>query len=217
MSNSDDKTSLALHAAYAAALREHAVMLIWMGHQRLSFASLSSSEEDDITGELVRAIKEEVCSDSSAPEWVDHYEVHEQTRQSTTDGKRGKRRPMMDIEIECHRRGPRPKLGFEAKRLGHGHTAKKYLGDEGMTAFLTNYYPTTHGEAGMIGYVQQDSTASWAKAIFEEVLSKKPTYCVVSDAISPICRDSAAEGFLTEHTDQNRCSLKVLHVFLPFC
>ncbi len=215
MSSSDDDTSLVLHAAYADALREHAVKLIWMGHQRLEFASFSSSEEDDITGELVRVIKK-VCCDPIAPEWVDHYEVHEQTRQNT-NGNRGKRRPMMDIEIECHRRGPRPKLGFEAKRLGHGHTAKKYLGDEGMTAFLNNYYPTTHGEAGMIGYVQQSTAASWSQEIFMQVLSEKTTYGVASDAIQTICQGSATVGYRTEHCDHQERQLIVLHVFLPFC
>lgn len=216
MSSSDDDTSLVLHAAYAEALRKHALTLIWMGHQRLDFASFSSSEEDDITGELVRAIKEGVCCDPTAPEWVDHYEVHEQLRQNA-DGKRGKRRPMMDIEIECHRRGPRPKLGFEAKRLGHGHTAKKYLGDEGMTAFLNNYYPTTHGEAGMIGYVQQATTSSWADEIFGKLLSEKAIYRVSSDTIRTFNEDDAEEAYSTDHADPQNRPLTILHVFLPFC
>jgi hypothetical protein len=216
MSSNNNDTSLVLHTVYADALREHAVTLIWMGHQRLNFASFSSSEEDDITGELVRAIKEEVCCDPLAPEWVEHYEVHEQARQNTDD-KRGKRRPMMDIEIECHRRGPRPKLGFEAKRLGYGHTTKKYLGDEGMTAFLNNYYPTTHGEAGMIGYVQQSTTATWSKDVFDHVLLNKTTYRLASDSIHAICQVSATIAYQTTHCDEQDHQLIILHVFLPFC
>ncbi|MCA9009788.1 MAG: hypothetical protein KDB01_08580 [Planctomycetaceae bacterium] len=205
-----------LHAAYSDALREHAVKLICMGHQRLDVSVLSRSEEDDITGELVRAIKHRVCCDPSAPDWVDHYEVHEQVRQND-GGRRGKRRPMMDVEIECHFRGPRPRLGFEAKRLGHGYTAAKYLGVEGMTAFLNNYYQTTHGDAGMIGYVQQGTAASWAEQILEEIRSDRETYYLSSDSVADISDGIKRRGFRTDHRDSQECPLAVLHLFLQFC
>lgn len=215
MSSTDDDSSLVLHAVYVEALREHAAALIWMGHERLRLESFSASEEDDITGELVRLIKEEVCCDPDAPEWVDHYEVHEQTRQNI-DGRRGKRRPIMDIEVERHHRGPRPKLGFEAKRLGHSHTVKKYLSKDGMMAFLNNYYPTTHDEGGMIGYVQQNTVEHWAMAISAEALSNKSNYRVIADS-SWEPHGEPANFFVMRHTCEHGRPFNIVHIFLPFC
>src|SRR5208337_5586090 len=96
------------------------------------------------------------------------YEVREQVPLNVHE-KHGKRRPKMDIEVERHRRGIRPCLGFEAKRLGRGETVGGYLGSEGLTAFLTGYYPTTHGEAGMLGYIQERTNDEWSAKLAREL------------------------------------------------
>jgi hypothetical protein len=98
---------LQLHRAYVTELREHALMLVWLGYQPMNSTAFAESEEDDITGELVRYMKS-VIEDDCAPSWAEHYSVTEQVR-SNTAGKLGKRRPIVDIEFERHKQGRRPR------------------------------------------------------------------------------------------------------------
>lgn len=111
-------STLALRDIYILELREHALVLIWLGYQRMQGSDFSTSEEDDITGELARHMDEITQAEDVLP-WADRYTVKEQIRSHTPD-KLGKRRPIVDVEVERHQRGPRPRLRFEAKRLGRG-------------------------------------------------------------------------------------------------
>ncbi len=119
-----------------------------------------------------------IQADPNSPEWVDRYQIHEQPPQNF-DGKSGKRRPKMDIEFECQRRGVRPEIGFEAERLGNGKVVGDYLGPEGLSALVTGYYPTTHGEAGMIGYVQEATGDSWSEKLSAELTRQGKSHSVV--------------------------------------
>lgn len=204
-----------LHRVYTETLRMHAVTLIWMGFQRLDASSYSTAEEDDITGDLVVEMKS-VSQDPASPEWVDHYEIHEQVRQNV-DNKRGKSRPILDIEIECHRRGPRPRLGFEAKRLSLGNSVGKYLGKDGLSAFLTRHYHTTHGEGGMLGYVQQNTPDEWSEKIAKKISKEKTQYRTSEiDYWQVINDDPMRCCYLSSHTDKSGRGLTIVHILLPF-
>lgn len=175
----DDEHSapeIPLRETYAEQLRAHALELITLGYHRLDAPSFQHAEEDEITGELVKAIKL-VLHDPESPEWVERYVVQEQIPQNVA-GRRGKHRPKMDIEIEHHRRGTPPRLGFEAKRLGPNHGVSNYLGEEGLLAFINGYYPTTHGEAGMLGYVQSATPAVWHQKLVTALLAAPAKYRV---------------------------------------
>ena len=64
-----DRTLVALDQLHAKQLRLNAIMLIWRGFRRLDAASLIASEEDDITGELIRVI--EIMTEESDEEWTE--------------------------------------------------------------------------------------------------------------------------------------------------
>jgi hypothetical protein len=214
-SGGGDAASILLHEVYAAELRVHAVMLIWLGYQRLKQGTLAGAEEDDITGELVREMKF-VVQDPESPPWVEHYEIDEQVRQNVP-GKRGKGRPIMDIEVERHQRGPRPRLGFEAKRLGRGHATGGYLGSEGMSAFLSGYYPTTHGEAGMIGYVQEETSAVWSGRIADEITRNPNVHrLAMGGALHNFDPGPAMPAFRSAHSTTDGKPLVMIHVLLSF-
>lgn len=206
-----------LREVYVVELREHALALVWMGYQRMAPAAFAESEEDDITGELVRQIKSAI-EDSEAPVWVEHYSVSEQVR-SAAPGKLSKRRPIVDVEFERHRRGIRPRLRFEAKRLGRGAGVSGYLGEEGLGAFLVGHYSRTHGEAGMLGYVQTDTEAIWAYKIAAK-LAANPGYCrlAADGAWRRLDLTSAPQhSYQTAHLDTHDIPLLVVHVLLRFC
>ena len=204
-----------LHQVYAKQLRVHAIKLIWMGHKRTNPALFTDAEEDNITGVLVQEIKRAI-QDTDSPEWVDHYHVHEQVPQNI-DAKLGKRRPKMDIEFERGGRGPQPRLGFEAKRLGPGNSVGNYLSDDGLGAFLSGYYPTTHGDAGMLGYVQDQSPAQWSVKLASAVVADPHRYKITSAGHwQSISIHSAAPAACTIHEDPHGKRLFVIHVLLPF-
>jgi hypothetical protein len=210
-----DAPSVPLHEAYAEEIRVHAVLLIWLGFKRLNTRSFATAEEDDITGEIIREMKL-VTQDPSSPDWVEHYEIHEQSRQNVV-GKFGKNRPIMDIQIVRHKRGPRPCLGFEAKRLGPGNAIGGYLDKEGLDAFLSGYYPTTHGEAGMLGYVQAGTTESWSQKLAKAFSKNPEKHRVNKDCkLVPVNAKSAGPYFSSSHTDGKNKPLLVVHVLLPF-
>ena len=178
-------------------------------------ASFASTEEDDITDHLVRAMRE-VKTDPESPGWADFYEVHEQRPQNFAD-KSGKRRPKMDIEFERNARGPRPRLGFEAKRLGGRHTSNGYLGEEGLAAFLEGYYPTSHGEAGMLGYIQANSVQFWSEKLSAELTDARERHRFVDWYVRPRIQPTARIlHFDSQHMTQAGASLRMIHLLLSF-
>lgn len=205
-----------LREVYIAELREHALVLVWMGYQQMDPDAFAESEEDDITGELVRHMKA-ATENVESPPWVEHYSVSEQVR-STAPGKLGKRRPIVDVEFERHRRGMRPRLRFEAKRLGRGAGVSDYLGDEGLGAFLVGHYTRTHGEAGMLGYVQADSETVWADKIAAK-LNASATVLRLTTGGSWRRLDIASappHSYQTAHTDAQGLPLLIMHILLQF-
>jgi hypothetical protein len=211
----DDSTSILMDQVYAKQMRIHAIMLVWMGYRRLDAASMTKSQEDDITGELKRKIKE-VTQDPSAPDWVDCYEVAEQVRQNAGK-KRGKRRPIMDIEMERHCRGNRPHLGFEAKPLRRGKSVGAYLGEKGLGAFVSGYYPTTHGDAGMLAYVQDETSDEWSKKLAKQLSSKAKKHRVARDGqLQTFNAEDTMPAFSSGHLDKTGKPLFVIHILLSF-
>ncbi|MCB1032820.1 MAG: hypothetical protein KDD47_03185 [Acidobacteria bacterium] len=128
--------------------------------------AFAEKQEPVITGELVREMRGYLESGPDAPDWATHYSIHDDPPLNA-GGRQGKSRFRVDIEFERVGTGPRPRLQFEAKRLNSStnHTVAGYLGVDGLGCFLSGRYPLTHGEAGMLGYVQSETEESWAEQI----------------------------------------------------
>ena len=207
--------ALALHAVYIIALREHALTLIWLGYLRMKATDFAAAEEDDITGELVRQMKSAIEDDGS-PAWTGHYSVSEQVR-SDAKGKLGKKRPIVDVELERIKRGKRPRLRFEAKRLYAGSGVSDYVGVEGLGAFLDGYYSRTHNEVGMLGYVQTQTENYWAGKLGAKLTA--PAYRITDGGDWKHLRILAASPYTyqTIHSDVEGLSLFIFHSLLSFC
>ena len=146
---------------YYKGFRNKVFKLIKMGYDLLGAVSFKDSEEPDITGELVKQIRE-VIQDRSSPAWAWNFAVHDDPPVNVL-GRLGKRRPRLDIELELTGRGPHPRYPFEAKRLsGNTFGTRKYLGEGGLMDFLCGKYASKQSEAGMLGYVQSDTEEEWA-------------------------------------------------------
>ena len=213
-------TGPALFQTYAKQLRAHAHRLIAEGYARMDKAAFASEQEPAITGELVRQMRAYLESGAGVPAWVRHYSIHDDPPLNV-DGRLGKARPRVDIEFERVAYGPRPRLRFEAKRLNstNGHTVSVYLGRDGLGCFLSGRYPATHGEAGMLGYVQSEDETAWSERIAEALRRNGPRYAVVAPPLAPesVCT-GLPQAFVSHHVMGNaaRASLAITHVLLRF-
>lgn len=207
---------LTLRNIYLAQFRNHSLELLWLGYQRLKPKQFEKEDEDVITGELKKEMIN-VLEDPKAPPWVEHYSVAEQVRKNIKK-LTGKGRPLIDIEIEGIRRGKRPRLPFEAKRLGRGSYVGDYTGSEGLGAFLDGTYPTTHGDAGMLGYIQEDTETEWTKKISMDIQKKaKKLRIDPKGAWTVIPSKQPPSGvYQTIHTDKNKNPLHIIHFLLLF-
>ena len=137
--------------------------LVGKGYAKLKPSEFCCSAEEDITGELVRAI-EALLDDIAAPQWTRWFSVHEDPRIHDAERK-GKRRLRLDIRIDSSQELPRSRMRFEAKRLGQGHGVSVYLGTDGIHCFLDGRYAREDRCAGMLGYVQKGRADEWAAGI----------------------------------------------------
>lgn len=203
-----------LHEVYIVELREHALALVWLGYQRMRVTDFLIADEDEITGELARHM-DAVTQAEDTPPWAEHYTVKEQVR-SHTAGRFGKRRPIVDVEFERHKRGRRPRLRFEAKRLGRGAGIGDYLGSEGLGAFLEGYYSLTHNEAGMLGYIQEGTEQAWAEKLSVKLVP--PSCKVITGGGWTLLQipGSSPHTYQTIHLDRDGARLLVLHILLGF-
>jgi hypothetical protein len=203
---------------YQKAFREYVFKLLKMGYDRLNAPSLKDSEEEDITGEIVREINE-ILDDRGSPSWVRSLAVHEELR-INEPGRRGKRRKRVDIEFEwvCH--CPRHHYPFEAKRLCiNTHPIGEYVGAAGLGEFLSGNYASDRIEAGMIGYVQSGTPEFWA-AKAQKKFEKVPELiqaCSDGNWTDVTIIDELSHCFRSKHhriTEKRPITL--YHVFLTF-
>lgn len=156
-------------ARYEKDFVRHAHKLLGLGYATLTPSDFARSEEEDITGELVRAI-ETVLDDPEGPGWTRWFSVPEEPRVHDP-ARKGKRRRRLDIRIDSSEARPRARFCFEAKRLGPNHGTSVYLGDEGLQCYLDGRYAGDQMVAGMLGYVQAGDPPDWALKI-ERAIAK---------------------------------------------
>ena len=189
-----------------------------MGYQELHTEKYTSSEEPEITGELVRAMRK-VQEQESAPEWATHYTIHDDPPLNVP-GKRGKKRPRVDIEFERVTRGSRPRLRFEAKRLRGNRDVRQYLGEDGLGCFTSGKYPLTHPEAGMLGYVQNDSETAWAARIETALRQAPDVYYIAGNNVWE--KHQITPQLLYTYCSRHHCQtlgadIHIFHTLLRFC
>ena len=207
-----------LRDVYQRSLRTYAHELIAMGYQELHAAHFANSQEPEITGELVRVMRE-ILERASSPFWAAYYTIHDDPPLNVP-GKRGKKRPRVDIAFERVIRGMRPCLRFEAKRLGKNHGARRYLGEDGLGCFTSGKYPLTHPEAGMLGYVQSHNEAIWAAKIATTLRQAPDAYRIANNELWE--HHHITPQLVYTYRSKHHCpdlgeDIHIFHTLLRFC
>ena len=185
---------------------------------RLNAASLRTADEPVITGELVREIKN-VLQDDGAPRWMAHFYLADDPPQNAP-GRFGKSRRRVDIEFERGgRRGTRPRLHFESKRLNKASSVSAYLGDDGLRLFVTGEYASMQDVGGMIGYVQVDTPAIWVERIRGGLTGDAARFGFrLPPGLIPALLDARLELPQLSHHDRAKIGrpIAICHTFLRF-
>ena len=162
--------------AYQTSFVTRSHSILWMGYERLDARSFAGSQEEDITGELTRALQ---CAlqDPRSPRWAKNFWAQEETRVHGHE-RLGKRRFRIDIQIMQHGIARRPRFRFEAKRLHDTSSRSEYLGNDGLGCYLDGRYADDDEIAGMLGYVQQGTVKAHAESLAEALKANPETYRV---------------------------------------
>lgn len=201
---------------YATSFIRKSHGILKAGYDRMNPFAYASSDEEVITGDLTKAMQDEL-QEVNAPSWYKHFwateEVH--VHHATLKGKNRKR---LDIEIIKSQTGKRPILRFEAKRLRTHADVGKYLGSSGLGCFLEGSYGADNDVVGMIGYVQRGATVVHARSI-ESMLSDNPDeYGIDGTPVwKPQVIADGLETYRSRHLRESLPSADVLHTMLNFC
>ena len=164
----------------------------------MNHAAYAKSQEPVITGDLVNAI-DSVLSERIEP-WMSMFSVHDDP--PINDGKRkGRGRRRVDLRLDSGEFIPRARFQFECKRLGRRHTAKIYLGLEGLGCFLRGDYAKEDDQAGMIGYVQSGNLGDWGMRIEKELMKTPDVYALVpkTEFVAGIPRSTTCHKYHSQH------------------
>jgi hypothetical protein len=203
---------------YLSKFVRHAHRLIALGYAQVDPATRTHTEEEEITESLANAITDLIES-PGAQGWMGRYVVSDEVRLRHPT-RRAKRRPRIDIQILYVKGTPRPRFHFEAKRLGPDNPVGDYLGDEGLGCFVTAQYARESDEAGMLGYVQNETCDSWAEKIKSSLHKDRAKHRMVNGTSWEAFRviDELTHSYRTAH---DRPSLgrpvSVYHTLLLFC
>ena len=203
---------------YWDAFRRDVFLLLVMGYKRLASAQYSTSEEPDITGELVKAIRQ-VTEDPTSPQWAMPFAIHDDP--PLNDNKRlGKRRKRIDIQFELTDTRPHPRYSFEAKRLSRKSHTGAYRVPKGMGEYLAGNYARDSHEAGMLAYVQTENQSAWAKRI-SNVIGKRAAALMLTQDGQWTRVDMIAGLQHIYRTKHSRPAvgrpITLFHILLSFC
>lgn len=187
-----------------------------MGYERLDPRALADQEEEDITGELTRAMQT-ALQDPHSPRWAKNFWAQEEIPVHG-QGRLGKRRPRVDIQVMQHGVAKRPRFRFEAKRLHDARSRRAYLGHDGLGCYLEGRYAPDDEMAGMLGYVQQGTVEDHAASL-AQMLRKNPKRYFVTEhgqwAVAPVVATQSTYRSVHERVDPLPC-IMLLHTLLPF-
>jgi hypothetical protein len=114
---------------------------------------------------------------------------------------------------------PRPRFHFEAKRLGPKNRVGAYLGKDGLGCFVTAQYARESDEAGMLGYVQNDTCDAWVRKIESSLHKNRARHRMVKGTSWEPCSviDELSNSYLTRHNRPTLGPIRVYHTLLLFC
>ena len=155
-----------------------------------------------------------------ADSWMERLEVLDDPPQNASN-RHGKKRSRIDIEFVTVVRGRRPRFLIEAKRLYRSDSVSQYFGAGGLQMFVHGHYAAEWSSAGMLGYVQTDSCATWLERLAAGLAGRR-TEIACGDATAWRPVRLGDEGLETvqvsdhQRTPQALGQIEIFHLLLNY-
>jgi hypothetical protein len=192
-------------------------LLAWAYTEIKDKQKLNEMDEPSITGLIAEAIDRKL-QDPNIPQGYQHYYVGDQTP-VTPNGELGNKRLKLDIRIGSTDIRPNPRFVFEAKCLKTGtSTIGKYVGKEGMGAFLSGEYSQGNPEAAMLGLIQNKDVKYWHAELYRSFDEDKQFFnpklkikkCLSNSAVIIEIKDELE----SVHLRNDDTIIRIFHIFL---
>ena len=204
--------------AYWPSFRQHAHELLAWGYEDVKASIGQEHEEEEITGFVKEAIEKRLL-DRDCPRWCEHYAVHEE-EPVQWNKLTGKRRKKTDITFELTTY-PRPRYIFEAKRLRSNKSSREsYYFKEGLKRFLQGQYASKYLEAGMISYVQCDTSDMWVERLKAHLYKDAKEKCMLhlkSNVRNEQVVSAFPEEWVSEHRREAGNDIAIYHISFNCC
>lgn len=189
-------------------------LLVW-GYQDVRHKIGPSSEEEEITGHIVEAIKDRLDDPATPSGYTLFYGIDDESHVRHSS-RTGRRRQKLDIVIQCNLILPRPEFIFEAKLLRkNAFPISRYTGSGGMLCFIRGEYAAKYDAAAMIGYVQSDDPSRWYEEL-ERSFSEDATgdLRVVSPLRKVSVHPALTDEWMSQHSRHENTNIVLFHIFL---
>jgi len=197
-------------------IRRDVFQLVAWGYQRKEKEIRQQYLEEDITG-LIRKGINEMLDEPDDYSWP-RFQFYSAHNEDPVDDHvmSGKKRPRVDILIECSGSRPRRRYRLEAKRCARKKYNSKYNIDwyaQGIAAFLTGLYAKDSPEGGLLGLMQSDDAKYWKKELSTKLKNDASLCCqsLLSD-VEPT--PDLPNMTVSAHQRSDGSAIALYHVFL---
>lgn len=197
--------------------------LLRLAYSMLTPSDYVGAEEEDITGEMRKHMRY-LTEDAPTEPWMNFYSVHNEDPvddvldPETKKKRKGKKRPRLDIRFVWKQRIPNTSFCVEAKRLYRRDSPSKYVGDDGLGAFLSGYYAKGSDASGMLGYVQAESLNHWLPRLTVKIgrAGGGGAKSRLQPLVKQMFEGGPNEVYVSRHSRKGDCAIEVFHTFLAF-
>src|SRR5581483_10273559 len=186
------------------------------GYQRKEKEIRRRILEEDITGLIRMGINETLdeLDDDLLPRFQ-FYSAHNEDPVDDHDTS-GKKRPRVDVLIECSGSRPRKRYRFEAKRCARKRYKSKYSIEwyvQGIAAFLDGLYAKDAPEGGLLGLMQSDDAKYWKKELSTKLKNDASLCC--QSVLSDVCPTTdLSDMAVSAHLRSDGSAIDLYHAFL---
>ncbi|MGI9061003.1 MAG: hypothetical protein ACR2H5_20760 [Ktedonobacteraceae bacterium] len=197
-------------------IRRDVFQLVAWGYQRKEKEIRQRSLEEDITGLIRKGIIEAL--DELDDDLLPRFQLYSAHNEDPVDdhGMSGKKRPRVDILIECSGSRPRKRYRLEAKRCARKKYKSKYNIDwyaQGISTFLNGLYAKDSPEGGLLGLMQSDDAKYWKKELSTKLKKDISLSCQSSlSGVDPT--PDLPDITVSAHQRSDGSAIALYHVFL---
>lgn len=191
-------------------VRRDAFQLVAWGYELTIDRVRQHHVEEDITGIIRNGINQKL--DEELPPRFQVYSAHNEDPVDDDQNKHGKKRPRVDILIECGGTRPRKRYRLEAKRCAkNSYSIGWYAG--GVKDYVDLLYSRFDPEAGLLALIQSDDAPHWKSELGSKLLTDK-TLALTMPLKDVFLVQELSHMAVSKHMRTDGSEVSLYHAFL---